>query len=805
MAKEKRTKPCSNCKKSKVKCIYTNGLPCERCIKNGQAVNCQFAPKLPSFNLPQIAPTQTSGSSIMSRDEIKLPPLNPLSQTHFPQAAPNTSSTSQNGFHFTTPSSQYSNTATPPIPREPNDELWKIHIENKINIFDDKLNDLVDVLRSNQTLLLENQQQFNQFVYQKQGPHHHHHHHSHNHQPQPSLHSRQHPPYLQSDYLLSSRPYSPPYPEPSAPPPSHKRELEHLPTSHEKRIKVSPKIMHYQTLPQDFRHGFLDISQARTLFKFFDDNISPQLFGFEISKFSVDSIWDSSPILICAICTIASMHYPDRELSQKLGQLQRYLHDLCGKLLLKGSPKTEVDGFNTIVALVLCSFWLSDSQMFTGLALQLAKEIGLNKPPTGEYTTDENDGTTLSERNRLKLWYLLYVLDGQQSLTFNRQRLVNSEDYSLKHSKELLITRKQQLITQTSEPEDVREDQSLDKTEARNNDYYSKQYLTDLKLVAQVEYNQALNEAFEGNAWDLLTPSSLGIPSKSNLELDRWMVSWTVLLSPVNNGAIWSSKSTLIYYNFAKMHINSHAVRQLQMKTDDETVVFPKWNSTTPQYPTSQVPPKKKIIALTSSKEDSDSEDSDDEDAFVSNKEFLSENEAIINANIAVTAAHTVLNLVLNDKDILSNLKYVPVHIHIMLYYAALLLINPPSDDNFGKSSSMALKLQKSVDNLKTVKVLQSKIYLNLPTDKNFGDRLISSLDDLIQEKIIKLRNDINSLESPEDFQTKRSLHTQLDVISELQNSDKVIELSTSSYENSGRSSPAEKISAWPGSNHGHP
>ena len=90
------------------------------------------------------------------------------------------------------------------------------------------------------------------------------------------------------------------------------------------------------------------------------------------------------------------------------------------------TTKSEKDAYNTIVALILCSFWLTDSQMFTGLALQLAKEYGLNRP-------------NLKNKDKLKLWYLLYVLDGQQSLTFNRQPLLNSQEYSLKHSKELLL------------------------------------------------------------------------------------------------------------------------------------------------------------------------------------------------------------------------------------------------------------------------------------------------------------------------------------------------------------------------------
>ena len=61
--------------------------------------------------------------------------------------------------------------------------------------------------------------------------------------------------------------------------------------------------------------------------------------------------------------------------------------------------------------------------------MQLAKEYGLNQP-------------NQKNKDKLKLWYLLYVLDGQQSLTFNRQPLLNSQEYSLKHSKELLLGEK---------------------------------------------------------------------------------------------------------------------------------------------------------------------------------------------------------------------------------------------------------------------------------------------------------------------------------------------------------------------------
>ena len=803
MAKEKRTKPCSNCKKSKVKCIYSNTLPCERCIKSGQAVNCQFVPKLPSLKLPQITPLHNNGRG-KNESEITLPPLNPIanvqaSQVNRMQPTYMVHSVAQQGM----PAVPSPTGGVSPLD---NEAQWKQLIENRINRFDNKLNDLVDILKTNQKVLLEQQ-----MAYQKQIPY----------QQAPRSHNT-----LQNgEHNYGSMPSSVSH----SPTNVHQTRDETLhyinyhdsrgAAGHEKRRRrisdesneLDSRKRHKggernenenDNRPEDFRDGFLDIHQARELFSFFDAHISPQLFGFEISRFAVDSIWESSPILICAICTIASMHHPNKELSRKLKELHGYLHVLCGKLLYQGKPKNEIDGFNTIVALILCSFWLSDSQMFTGLALQLAKEIGLDSP-----VSNRDSKGPLNEKDRIKLWYLLYVLDGQQSLTFNRQPLVNSQEYSLKNSRSILLReRNLALLSSAAQIEDKNDNSIVQKQEetkmipddARNQEIAYKQRFTDMRLVSQVEYNQALNEAFQGNAWELLTPSALGIPSKSNLELDKWMVSWTVLLSPVSNGSVWSSKSTLIYYNFAKMHINSSAVRQLQVDTADERSMFPKWNlSMRPQ-----APQQKKIAHC-----DVDSEDESDDDEFISNRDHISDDETIVSASIAINAAQTVLNLVLNDNDILNNLKYVPVHIHIMLYYAALLLVNPPREADREIDSKLEEYFNKVLSNLNVVKNLHKKIYANLPTDKIFGNRLMRSLSEIVEENGSKIRNELNDTNDISES-VKNAFRKKLRAIEDLEISSSVVELIDSDYgSNSSRSTTPgpEKIFAWPGSNHGHP
>lgn len=809
MAREKRTRPCSSCKKSKVKCIYNERLPCERCIKIGQAAKCLFVPKLPPPRLPDFTSQQASLAGGQRVEDITLPPFNaigglaPLSQKNV-----GTGFMIHNTHQKDQPGSLVQGHQPVVGTSDLNDLQWKGQIESRISSFDNKLNDLVEILKSNQRFMIEqNHGQSNVSQHNKS-----------------SSYSSQSSSGLPNPQVEYSSENDVKVLEHQGMNLANERVLVQASKSSfsSKRRRIDKNDTRDSMLPEDFRDGFIDIDEAKEYFAFFDTHISPQLFGFEISKLSVESIWKSSPILICAICTIASMHHPSKMSSDKLKYLQQYLHNLCKDLLFKSRPKNTVDGFNTIFALVLCSFWLSDSQKFTGLALQIAKEIGLDSPDV----TKHQGG--LTERDRLKLWYLLYVLDGQQSITFNRQPLVNPYEYTLKHGRQILLAHEDNFSIEGSDTFEsdngkLTASKKLPGPYLRNNERQEvskSQLYLDMRLISQVEYNQALNEAFRGNAWELLAPSSFGIPSRTNLELDKWMVSWTVLLSPVNNGTVWSSKSTLIYYNFAKMHINSTIVRQLKLDAMDNEDSLPKWNE--------KLNGAKRIEALDSiggpidngpknrrsksktrlgPEADDDGDDNDDDDQFISNKELISDNDAAVSASIAVNAAQTVLNLVLNDNDIIENLKYVPVHIHIMLYYAALLLINPPMEsDNKTDIYDLKAFYTKVLNNVKIVKLFQLKISQNSPTDKKFGNRLIRSLNEIIEEKLSSIREELRSLNLDEE--TISSLDKQATylqgVLKLSHNGISMESLCDSSSSRSTSPSP-EKIFAWPGRNHGHP
>ncbi|KAH3660258.1 hypothetical protein OGAPHI_007463 [Ogataea philodendri] len=466
----------------------------------------------------------------------------------------------------------------------------------------------------------------------------------------------------------------------------------------------------------------LTMREAEELFQFFDSNITPQLFGFSISQYSIRELWDHSPILLASVCAIASIHHP--LLGRLYKPLSQLIHHMSQQLLTK-VPTSEFESFNTVLALCFCAFWFQESQLYTGMALQLASSLKLNR---------RSSGSQVSDKNKLKLWYLLYILDGQQSLVFNRQPLMNHEDKALKDSRQLLI-------------DDNSEDTPASESYA------------NLRLVSQVEYNQAISNVFDGDAWDLMAPASFGLPFKTNLELDKWMVQWTVMLSPFSNAPIWSSKSTLIYYNFAKMHINSAAVRSLHMEGDE----LPRWK----EVDSDEAEQIKEIEPVRPMSED------DDEYEL----ELSPVQSQKVSSELALSSAETVLNLVLSDNDILGALKYAPVHIHVMLYYAAMLILNPPD-----YLSSVSKNFDDILAAVQLAKKLRTVIVSNMPVDKSFSRKLVDALTSLLQERISKLRQEISDEEK-----------TRLDEV--LANND-------NPYNTKKR---RRQISAWPGYDHGHP
>ena len=94
-----------------------------------------------------------------------------------------------------------------------------------------------------------------------------------------------------------------------------------------------------------------------------------------------------------------------------------------------------------------------------------------------------------------------------------------------------------------------------------------------------------------------------------------------------------------------------------------------------------------------------------------------------------------------------------------------------------------------------------------MPTDKIFGNRLMRSLSEIVEENGSNIRNELNDTNDISES-VKNAFREKLRAIEDLEISSSVVELIDSEYgSNSSRSTTPgpEKIFAWPGSSHGHP
>lgn len=496
----------------------------------------------------------------------------------------------------------------------------------------------------------------------------------------------------------------------------------------------------HETVKRSKLDSLMDIitlEECLELFDYFNVHLLSQLFGFMLLKtVKIKDLYESNSVLAITVCYIGSIHH--LKLNSYTTTLKTLFDRRIFELLLRHEPRDDFDAFNTILSMCLIGFWLNRN--FTGMAVQLAKNSGLNL----------NTESQIPSSDKIKLWYLLYTLDGQQALAYNREPIITKQDFSVQKIKRKLL-------------------------QERSSSLYQ-----DVRLISQIEYNTIVNDVFQGNSWDVLNPSNFGIPFRTNMDLDRWMVHWTVLFGSITgfDTNAWSSKSTLIYYNFAKMHINSSFIRNLMGSNE---ILLP-WKN----IDEISLPINNRLKELPDDSDEDNDDDDEDEELYIT------ETDPIISSKIATTSAMNILQLFLFDNDIMESIRFCPTHIHVLLYYAVLIALNSPSMTK--NDYTDYFKLIKLLKNL--LKILS----INLPIDKEFGLKLVFHLKKAMIENFEK---HINSGELTKDQESKLVkelgiLKSNSHIVENYSNEELYDVLDTTS---GGR----KTISAWPGTDHSHP
>ncbi|SCU98696.1 LADA_0H14796g1_1 [Lachancea dasiensis] len=504
----------------------------------------------------------------------------------------------------------------------------------------------------------------------------------------------------------------------------------------------------------------LSQEDARELVRLFRETLAPRLFGYDIGILDVDAMWKSSSLLLLSICTVACPHHTS--LKSKFDTLNLKFKFLASQCLTCEIPVKQVE--NTVLALLIGALWLESSQMFTSIAIQLARIHRIDQ---------QNPSHSILQSKRFhRLWYLLYIVDGNQNLTFEKSPSIHER------SEQLLQNARRDIVSNLVDPlvRKILNENQDSKDKVVNNRQLellnevethkvpiSPTSLNDLRILGQVEYHMAVESIFSFNpmqtsntnealesAMFILQPSNFGIPWESNLKLDRWMISWTITLQNLDfQSDPWSLKATLLYYNFARMHINAKP-----LLARGKSSMFDVAN--------------KDFVSLWQSSSACSISDDDPSSLVDASHE------------ISRSAAYSLLRLATEDNDIKSIFQFLPMHVHVMLYYASLVLLNPGdinADSSQVSCKSLAIRY-KVVINLR-------KMITAAPlSDPRLRQKLLDSLSYLLEEYKKKC---MDSLSDPEHVTSSRVQELFEDV------------------KPGAHASKPKAILAWPGTNPGHP
>ncbi|SJM86727.1 uncharacterized protein ZBIST_3009 [Zygosaccharomyces bailii] len=606
----KRTKPCASCKLRRLKCQYQESLPCERCVKHGIA--CFY----PATSLH--SNTQAPSTSRPSASEVHL-------RHKLPIASPDSSASPKPVSSLTYGGAPSRETNEMARTGGSQSGFWNNSVDQRLNILQNAVDSIATICQNNNA---EQQHQVGLLKAQLQE---------------------------QKQELIKLRKNNP----------CHTR----APTSPSISVELPPlsTLMKNNDRPalDQGLNSILTIDEANELIHIFTEKMIVHMLGYQFYDLSAHELWYQSPILLLAISAVACPHHP--RLASKQVQLVSSLKWHCTNLLNDYDIAYETRKVeHTILALIIGALWLESSQMYMSVALHLARIWRIDRRHDNELW---------------RLWCLLYVTDGTQNLVSQKSPAI------YKQLEPVINSVRQYMVAHIEDPELKKvfeENENDNKTEIATNKQlvllnevemdkikvYSPQ-LQDIKLCGLVEYHMAIETLFHdkyepggsiGSVRGLLQPSNFGIPWENNLDLDKWMVSWAIALQNIDmQEDAWCLKSTLLYYNFARMHINTGWMLERRSNLGNWMQV---WHS-----------------------------------ADASEPNTLRE----ASQEVSLSAAISLLKLATRDKDVSSLFRFLPSHVYVMLFFASMIVLNFPLSSNILQSAEIK-KLRQRYNLVRTFK-----------------------------------------------------------------------------------------------------
>ncbi|KAF4847327.1 Transcriptional activator of proteases prtT [Colletotrichum siamense] len=393
--------------------------------------------------------------------------------------------------------------------------------------------------------------------------------------------------------------------------------------------------------------GVIAESEAEELYEIFHTSLNHYLWvGLEQTHPSFISVRRSSELLTATILAVTALHIPTSAAAATF--------DICYKeflSLISSSMFSRYHSIDDVRGLCIAAFWLSEvSWKLSGHAIRIATELNIHQSFTA--ALDGNKEHFL----RARLWYMLYVCDHHFSIAYGRPPMIAESIQIREH--ELF------LASPFANALDARilSQVNLMQILTRVYDRFAERKLPALNEIRGrfgtardpvIGLTSGTNSLSRGRA-DAADQSSSNDPSTAmlvksdfealrmfNLEIDQWRMRWHA--RQTRNFCIGSFPplGIILYSYFAKLQINSLAVRGVSLAGSSQ-------------------------------------------DQFLSTerKEF---------ANLAVSAAVSIITFVLEEDDMRRALVGTPLYVHTMIAFASVFLMKVATRWN----SVMGLKVEE--------------------------------------------------------------------------------------------------------------
>jgi hypothetical protein len=287
--------------------------------------------------------------------------------------------------------------------------------------------------------------------------------------------------------------------------------------SHSHLIRVDPADING---PDFITKGIVTIAEAEYLFGYFRDRINPLLWdGILCPHSTLQEARRASTLLVATTLTVAALHTSGRE------KILRSVYDAF-VALMRGSCLLRSQSLDDIRGLCIGAFYLTSlSWALCSRAVRVATEMDLHK------SSMQLSRGSPEVYERVRLWYVLYVCDHQFALAYGRPPMMH-DDAAIRNV-----------------------DKFLSNDLSTNGDRRLIAQVNIFRILADVWFMYGCDADLELDEKDFQRLRSF------NVSIDQWRSAHPSkpLDSPYRHGYL--SKETILYYHFARFHLNSLSLR----------------------------------------------------------------------------------------------------------------------------------------------------------------------------------------------------------------------------------------------------